>query len=92
MTAGEWIREEREAQGLSQDELAFRSRVPSRQIGAYERGENEPGAVNLSKIADALGKPLPWSTRISDGDTARLLSEPDWGRGLEPDDLVASMG
>lgn len=78
-SAGEYIRLRRNELGWSIDQLAFRARVPARQIGAYERGENDPGTVNLAKIMRALGDDVPWLEPDSaDSSTARKVSLREW--------------
>ncbi len=58
---GSWLREQRKAKGWSQDELAFRSKVPARMIGGYERGQWEPSITVLVRLCDALEVDLPWT-------------------------------
>jgi transcriptional regulator with XRE-family HTH domain len=48
------IRKARQAQGLSQEALAFKSKLHRAYIGQVERGEKKIGLTNLQKIADAL--------------------------------------
>lgn len=60
MTVGEWIREERQRRGWSQDTLAHRSEVSARLIGGYERGEYEPSLETTAKILGAFELELPW--------------------------------
>jgi transcriptional regulator with XRE-family HTH domain len=90
MTVGRWIREQREALGWSQDDLAFRSHVSPRLIGRYERGEGEPNQTNLDKITDALGKPLPWAedTNSNDRSTGRNLRHAIRGMSEETSDVA----
>lgn len=63
---GQWIRAEREARGWSRDTLAHRSGVSARLIARYEKGDTEPGSVNMGKIAGAFEIELPWEiiTRV----------------------------
>jgi len=56
---GERIRELRMIQGLSQEELAFKSGVHRTYLGGIERGERNPSLRNISAIAGALGVELP---------------------------------
>lgn len=44
--------------GLSQEELAFRSKLDRSYVGGIERGERNVSFVNLVKIARGLGVPL----------------------------------
>ncbi len=56
---GERVRELRQEQGLSQEELAFKSGVHRTYLGGIERGERNPSLKNISAIAQALGVDLP---------------------------------
>lgn len=49
------IKEDREARGWSQRELAKRAGVTTSLIGAYEKGSVSPTLRSLAKILDALG-------------------------------------
>lgn len=51
---GERIRQIRKARGLSQDQLAELSSLNRVTIAKYEAGRVEPGALAISRIADAL--------------------------------------
>jgi len=44
--------------GLSQEELAFKSRVHRTYLGGIERGERNPSLRNIAAIARALGVDL----------------------------------
>ena len=55
---GTVIREKREAQELTQHELAERANVDSNYIGMVERGERNPSCMSLIKIAAGLGMPV----------------------------------
>jgi transcriptional regulator with XRE-family HTH domain len=69
--AGQWIRERREALGLSQDELgellcsAVDSglRADGHQVGRWERAEHAPGPLNRRALRDLFGTP-PWEMAI----------------------------
>jgi transcriptional regulator with XRE-family HTH domain len=52
---GQAIRNLRQGQGLSQEELAHRAGVHRTYIGGIERGERNPTVESLKKIADGLG-------------------------------------
>ena len=45
----------RTKQGLSQEELGFKSNLNKNSIGGIERGESVPSIDTLDQIADALG-------------------------------------
>ena len=51
---GEKIRRLRKKQGISQEELGFRSGVHRTYIGAIERAEQNVSIDNIHKIAKAL--------------------------------------
>ena len=51
---GNRIRSLRKEQGLSQEELGFKSNLHRTYIGMIERGEKNITLVNIKKIADAL--------------------------------------
>ena len=55
---GTVIREKREAQELTQHELAERANVDRNYIGMVERGERNPSYMSLIKIAAGLGMPV----------------------------------
>jgi len=77
---GEFMRERRQELGLSLDQLSFRCGIGVRLLGAYERGEHQPGAKTLTAIMVSLDAELPWQTDSGDSSTARESSFPDWGR------------
>ena len=52
---GERVRELRTTKGLSQEELAFNTRVHRTYLGGIERGERNPSLKNIAAIAKALG-------------------------------------
>ena len=51
------VRRWREQRGLSQEELAEAADIHRTQVGLVERGEREPGAGNIARLAGALGIP-----------------------------------
>ncbi len=51
---GERIRKLRKKQGISQEELGFRSKLHRTYIGAIERAEQNVSIDNIHKIAKAL--------------------------------------
>ncbi|MDM4764333.1 helix-turn-helix domain-containing protein [Galbitalea sp. SE-J8] len=79
-TIGEELRLLRRAAGLTQRELAARSRVPQPNISDYERGRRVPTAYNIEKLGAVLRVPsisglAPLRTRILDLAAARGLSD-----------------
>mgnify|MGYP001568718362 CR=1 FL=1 len=52
---GKAVRNERERQGISQEELAHRSGLHRTYIGGVESGERNLGLENIVRIAKALG-------------------------------------
>lgn len=68
----------RRGQGLSAGALAERSGVSRAMIGKIERGEAQPTAVLLSRLAGALGITLSaLMARAEEGDGRRLLRAAD---------------
>lgn len=55
---GQRVRQEREKQGLSQEELANKARVHRTYIGMIERAEKNITLANIEKIANALNIPI----------------------------------
>ena len=56
---GQRIRDERTKQGISQEELGFRTGLDRTYISGIERGERNPSLKNITKIAMALKRTLP---------------------------------
>lgn len=52
---GARVRAERERVGISQEELATRAELHRTYLGGVERGERNPGLLNVLRIARALG-------------------------------------
>lgn len=52
---GQALRAQREALGLSQEELGFRSEVHRTYISEVERGIKNPSFTTIHKLAKALG-------------------------------------
>jgi transcriptional regulator with XRE-family HTH domain len=55
---GQKVREERQKQGLSQEDLAEKAGVHRTYIGMIERAEKNITLINIEKIANALGIPI----------------------------------
>ncbi len=51
---GRHLRSLREAEGLSQEDLAFKSGIHRTYLSSVERGERNIALVNIEKIANAL--------------------------------------
>ncbi len=54
---GARVRQERERQGISQEDLADRAGLHRTYLGGVERGERNVGLLNILRIARALGVP-----------------------------------
>lgn len=55
---GENVRECRDKQGISQEELAHRAGLDRTYVGGVERGERNPTILSSLKISGALGVSL----------------------------------
>ncbi|WP_029087517.1 helix-turn-helix domain-containing protein [Brevundimonas aveniformis] len=55
---GENVRRLRLARGLSQERLAFDSKIDLTYLGGIERGRRNPSLMVMVRIADALGEDL----------------------------------
>lgn len=51
---GQRLRELRHAQGLSQEELAFKAGLHRTYVSSAERGKRNVGLVNVERLAQAL--------------------------------------
>jgi transcriptional regulator with XRE-family HTH domain len=56
---GDKVRDLRKERGWSQQELAGRAGISMQTVSNLETGRHVPGIATLSKIAGALGVPLP---------------------------------
>ena len=74
----------RRAQGLSAGALAERSGVSRAMIGKIERGEAQPTAVLLSRLAGALGITLSALMARAEGDGRRLVRATDQPLWTDP--------
>lgn len=52
---GRNVRKQRQAVGLSQQELAFAAQIDITYVGGIERGKRNPSVIVLARIAHALG-------------------------------------
>ncbi len=64
---GQKVREIRQKQGLSQEELAFKADLHRTYIGMIERGEKNITLTNIEKIARALNIRMTKLLDFSDG-------------------------
>jgi transcriptional regulator with XRE-family HTH domain len=48
------VRQHRQAQGLTQEDVAFRSEIDLTYLGGIERGRRNPSLLVMGRIADAL--------------------------------------
>jgi transcriptional regulator with XRE-family HTH domain len=55
---GRRVRELRAGLGISQEELAHRAGMHYTYVGGIERGERNPGLMNVGALASALGVSL----------------------------------
>ena len=55
---GQRVRQEREKQGLSQEELANKAKVHRTYIGMIERAEKNITLLNINKICKSLNKKI----------------------------------
>ncbi|MBA2342385.1 MAG: helix-turn-helix transcriptional regulator, partial [Thermoleophilaceae bacterium] len=58
MEPGTSLRQARRRAGLTQAELARRSRTSQATISAYENGHKQPSVSTLSRLLDATGSQL----------------------------------
>ena len=89
------IRELRKAQGLTQEQLAEKAEISYKYLGEIERGEINPGIINLSKIANGLALPLKEIINVDmeSRSEENLLREEILGllAGKFPDDLKKAL-
>ncbi len=52
------VRRLRQARGLTQEELAFRSKIDLTYMGGIERGKRNPSLLVMARIARALSSDL----------------------------------
>lgn len=88
---GAKLRREREASGLSQDQLADVLGSTRSAVSRYENGEREMGIVTFTQYADALSidpaKLLPSRFQYSTNNKGKLDELADLTSGLTDDDL-----
>ncbi|HEY3269020.1 MAG TPA: helix-turn-helix transcriptional regulator [Armatimonadota bacterium] len=85
---GRRIRQAREAEGLTQEELGRRLGISGVALGHYERAARSVGIAELERIAEALGKPItwflqpprPWADLVRDA-YARVRQDPTYPHG-----------
>lgn len=52
---GRNVRKQRQAAGLTQEQLAFAAQIDITYVGGIERGKRNPSVIVLARIAQALG-------------------------------------
>lgn len=52
---GRNVRKQRQAVGLTQEQLAFAAQIDITYVGGIERGRRNPSVIVLARIAQALG-------------------------------------
>lgn len=77
---GEWVRELRKAQGLSQEELAERAGLHYTYIGGVERGERNLSLKSIEKIVSALRIDIRdlfvhRTPKKADGESNKIISD-----------------
>jgi len=89
------IRELRKAQGLTQEQLAEKADISYKYLGQIERGEINPGIINLFKIASGLALPIKEivSIDMESASEESLLQKEILGllAGKMPDDLKKAL-
>lgn len=75
----------RDQAGLTQEELGARVGVTRQTIAAWEKGEREPGVLQLSRVATALGVPLERLLGLAKEEEATLLFRADDPEVLSPE-------
>lgn len=89
------IRGLRKAQGLTQEKLAEKAEISYKYLGEIERGEINPGIINLFKIANGLSLSLKEivSIDMKSASEESLLREEILGllAGKIPDDLKKAL-
>lgn len=88
---GENLRRLRAAGGLSQIELAARSGISRRMIGAMEGGDANVSLSTLDKLAAALGVSLTQLIRSPEAADNRRIDSVAW-RGPHPDSAGVLLG
>jgi transcriptional regulator with XRE-family HTH domain len=53
------VRKLRQQRKLTQEQLAFASKIDLTYLGGIERGRRNPSLMVMARIAEALGVPLP---------------------------------
>jgi len=60
LTLGKRIKAEREAQRLTQRELAHLAQFEQTRLSKLESGKSDPGLPALERLVNALGKSMAW--------------------------------
>ena len=69
---GDRLKSARELRGLSQQDLADRSRTTLKQVWRYENGENDPTSEALTRLARALEVSMDYLAGLVDEPTSHL--------------------
>lgn len=72
---GDRLKQLRESEGLSQEELAIQLGISEPQIWRYEKGESSPRADILTRLANFFGVSADYMLGISDNPVVSLLGD-----------------
>lgn len=98
---GDRLRQLRQRQGLTQDDVAQRAGIVLRMYQRYEMGDSDPSIEKAARIAEVLHTTLDYLAGISDDPSPRLIEEELTGderdlivaaRQLDTDALFHIMG
>lgn len=73
LTLGKRIKAEREAQRLTQRELAELAQFEQTRLSKLESGKSDPGLPALERLAQALGKSMAWL--LDEAEPVKLAGE-----------------
>lgn len=90
VTIAQRIRDRREALGITQDDLAAKTKISQATISEYERGKSKPSGERAFRLARALRVTADWlvlgGPEPEEGDTP-----PHWGEFLERYDHIGEL-